>query len=59
MELYAITMPLERVYNWLWNKIKNINNSIYTYTHTVNSYDILEKVRKMWIDNIYTDILKK
>jgi phosphoglycerol transferase len=59
MELYAITMPLERVYNWLWNKIKDINNSIYTYTHTVNSYDILEKVKKMWIDNIYTDILKK
>lgn len=59
INLYALTMPEERVYNWLWNKIKKINSSIYTYTHTINSYNKFNELKNMWINNIYTDKLKK
>jgi len=52
MSLYAVTMPLERVYNWLWSKI-----NIYTYSHTINSYYKFNQIKKLWINEIYTDKL--
>ncbi len=57
MDLYAITMPIKKVEEWLWIQINNL--WIKTYSHTINSEDEFNKIQKLWIDEIYTDSLIK
>jgi len=50
--LYAITMPIHRVENGLSKKL-----NIFTYTHTINTVSDLDRILKLWINDIYTDKL--
>jgi glycerophosphoryl diester phosphodiesterase len=53
--LYGVTMPRTLAEAGLGRKLKDMGH--YTYTHTVNSPEVLEHYRKLGIDDVYTDYL--
>lgn len=55
IELFAVTMPIERVYSGLAKEIEKYN--ITTYAHTVNNYDEYLELKELGIDGVYTDSL--
>ncbi len=54
-DLYAVTMAEERVYSGLAQKLTNMG--ITTYAHTINSFDLASKLKKLGIYGFYTDKL--
>lgn len=53
--LYAVTMPRQLADAGLGSKLRE--RGFYTYTHTINSREVLDHYRSLGIDNVYTDFL--
>jgi glycerophosphoryl diester phosphodiesterase len=56
MDLYAITMPVDRVKNGLALELKK-NLGVQSYVHTINSAEEYHSLKQLGIDEIYSDWL--
>ena len=56
MDLFAVTMPLDRVKRWLGKKLKK--SGVPSYTHTINSKkEAIRYIQENDITEVYTDFL--
>lgn len=54
-DLFAVTMPIERVKSGLAKKLDKYN--IFTYSHTINNIKTVNELKDLGVDGFYTDDL--
>ncbi len=54
-QLFAITVPRERVKRWGF--AKNLSRGFFVYTHTINSHKDFESLKAFGVNGVYTDTL--